>query len=107
MNIGEKIKVRREELGLTMKALADKIGVSEGTVSRWESGEIANMRRDKIYNLSKALNMPVSEIMGWSELPDDPRFRRLYAYYLGLSDHQKDQLEDYIEYLKSKNNKEE
>lgn len=34
------IKNRREELGLTIKQIADAVGVSEGTVSRWESGNI-------------------------------------------------------------------
>ncbi len=39
---------RRKELNLTQKEVADAVGVSEGTVSRWESGMIANMRRDRI-----------------------------------------------------------
>ena len=39
---------RRLELGLTQKDIAEAVGVTEATVSRWESGSIANMRRDKI-----------------------------------------------------------
>ena len=41
------LAIRRKELGLTMKEVASAIGVSEATVSRWESGAIANMRRDR------------------------------------------------------------
>ena len=41
-----------------------KVGVSEATISRWESGDIANMRRDKIVLLSKALKVSPSFIMG-------------------------------------------
>lgn len=63
MNIGEKIKNRRKELGYTMLELADMVGVSEGTVSRWESGYIANMRRDKIVAVSRALRVSPSFIM--------------------------------------------
>lgn len=44
---------RRKELGLTQKEVADAVGVAEATVSRWESGEIANMRRDRISALAK------------------------------------------------------
>lgn len=64
MNIGSVIKSRRKELNLTLKFIAEKVGVSEGTVSRWESGDIANMRRDKIAKLSDVLQLPPSVIAG-------------------------------------------
>lgn len=64
MNIYHKLKERRKELGLTMLEVANMIGVSEATVSRWESGDIANMRRDKIVSLAKALQVHPSFIMG-------------------------------------------
>lgn len=74
MDVKDIIKSRREELGLTMKELAVKVGVSEGTISRWESGEISNMRRDKIVALANALRISPSVIMEWEE--EEP------AYYL-------------------------
>lgn len=58
------IKNRRVEMNLTMKDLADLVGVSEGTISRWESGDIANMRRDKIAALANALHLSPAAIMG-------------------------------------------
>ncbi len=67
MNICEKLKKRRKELGLTMLEVAKQIGVSEATVSRWESGDIANMRRDKIVSLANALQVHPSFIMGEDE----------------------------------------
>ena len=60
------IKTRRLELGLTLREVADAVGVSEGTVSRWESGDIANMRRDKISKLAAVLRIDPSIIMGWA-----------------------------------------
>lgn len=60
------IKTRRLELGLTLREVADAVGVSEGTVSRWESGDIANMRRDKISKLAVVLRIDPSIIMGWA-----------------------------------------
>lgn len=65
MGANEVIRKRRIELGMTMKELADKIGVSEGAVSRWESGDIVNIRRDKIEKLSKVLDVPPAVLMGW------------------------------------------
>lgn len=61
------IKNRREELGLTIKQIADAVGVSEGTVSRWESGNIKNMKRDKIAALSQVLQIPPRILMGWED----------------------------------------
>lgn len=65
MEIKDILYNRRKELDLTMKQVADMVGVSEGTVSRWESGEIANMRRDKIMDYAKALKISPAVIMGW------------------------------------------
>lgn len=67
MNVKDIIKNRRLQLNLTMKELSDKVGVSEGTISRWESGEIQNMRRDKVLKLSSALNLEPGDIMGWDK----------------------------------------
>lgn len=75
MEVKDIITNRRTELGLTMKELADMVGVSEGTISRWESGEIENMRRDKIATLAKVLNISPGVIMEWEDyepLPDVP-----------------------------------
>lgn len=66
MATNEIIKSRRLELQLTLREVADAVGVSEGTVSRWESGDIANMRRDKISKLAEVLRIDPSVIMGWT-----------------------------------------
>lgn len=67
MNINEIIKEKRIQMGLTMLELSQIVGVSEGTISRWESGDIENMRRDKIGALARALNISPAVIMGWED----------------------------------------
>lgn len=57
MNIKDIIKQKRLECGYTMKELAEKVGVSEATVSRWESGNLATMKHTKIMLLAKALKI--------------------------------------------------
>lgn len=64
MKINELLYNKRIEKNLTMKQVADAVGVSEGTISRWESGRISNMRRDKIAKLSSVLDIPVETLMG-------------------------------------------
>ena len=63
---------RRKELGLTMKEVADSIGVSEATVSRWESGAIANMRRDRIAKYASILDVSPTFIMTGETESDEP-----------------------------------
>lgn len=58
------LKESRKRLNLTMLQVANYVGVSEGTISRWESGNIANMKRDKIAKLSEILQIRPSVIMG-------------------------------------------
>lgn len=67
MELQEKLKNRRLELGLTLEEVANAVGVSKATVQRWESGNIANMRRDRIGLLSKILRVSPLFVMGWEE----------------------------------------
>lgn len=69
MNIQTIIKNRRLELDLTMKDVAKALGVSEATVSRYESGEIQNMGIDKIEALAKVLRCSPGYLMGWEDSP--------------------------------------
>lgn len=67
MEFRDKIKKRRLELGKTLDEVAQVIGVSKTTVQRWESGNIQNLRRDKIAKLALALNTTPAYLMGWTE----------------------------------------
>ena len=63
-NIHELLLNRRKELVLTQLEVAKFCGVSEATVSRWESGNIANMRRSKVASLAKILKLDPAIIIG-------------------------------------------
>lgn len=67
------LKNRRVELGLSVRDVAKAVGVSAPTVSRWESGEIANMRRDRIAKYAEVLKTTPTFIMtGEKETPLPP-----------------------------------
>ncbi|WP_034443546.1 helix-turn-helix domain-containing protein [Cloacibacillus evryensis] len=57
MEISELIKTRMEELNLKQKEVAEAVGVSEGTVSRWKSGEINSLRQSRIVSLANILQI--------------------------------------------------
>lgn len=74
MEVKDRIRERRLELGLTLENVGNYVGVSKSTVKKWESGSISNMRRDKIAKLSEILRISPIELMGWedqTELPPD------------------------------------
>ena len=66
MEVKDIISRRRQELGLTMKDVATFVGVSEGTVSRWESGDIDQMKRSRIERLAECLQISPLVILGYS-----------------------------------------
>ena len=65
--MARRIKALRQEKGLTLEQVADVVGVGKSTVRKWETGMIANMRRDKIADLAKALGTTPAYLMGWPE----------------------------------------
>lgn len=60
-NLAKKIKLRRQELNLTIEEAASKAGIGTKTWSRYESGN--PIRQDKLNGLLKALK--------WMDLPDE------------------------------------
>ncbi len=65
------LKERRIELGLTMLEVAKLVGVSEATISRYESGNIKNMRRDRIEKYAKALQVQPSDFLDINDTPQN------------------------------------
>ena len=65
--MAQRIKALRQEKGLTLEQVAEVVGVGKSTVRKWETGMIANMRRDKIADLAKALGTTPAYLMGWEE----------------------------------------
>lgn len=44
MNVGDRIRERREKIGLTQTELARRLGIDKGTVWRWEAGRTSPQR---------------------------------------------------------------
>lgn len=70
-NMARRIKELRQEQGLTLEQVAKVVGVGKSTVRKWETGMIANMKRDKIADLAKALGTTPAYLMGWNDIPKE------------------------------------
>ena len=57
------IRTRRKLLGLTEQQLADKVGVSRGSIQMWERGDTAPKRANQ-QAVADALGITVAELMG-------------------------------------------
>ena len=69
MSIGDNIRQQRHKMQLTLEEVADKVGISRQTMSRYETGIIANIPSDKIELLAKVLKTTPSALMGWNKRP--------------------------------------
>lgn len=65
LSIGDKIKLRRKELGLSADKLAQKIGVDRATIYRYEKNDIKKIPINVMEALAEALQTSVSHLMGW------------------------------------------
>jgi transcriptional regulator with XRE-family HTH domain len=66
-SMAQKIKDLRQQRGMTLEQVANIVGVGKSTVRKWETGMIANMKRDKIAALAQALGTTPAYLMGWKE----------------------------------------
>ena len=66
-DLSQKIRDLRAKHNLTLEQIAQQVGVGRSTVRKWETGMIANMRRDKIERLARALHTTPGYLMGWEE----------------------------------------
>ncbi len=63
MKFGQKLKILREERGLTQEDLSKMIGVSSKTISRYESGE-SKPRYPRIYDdIAEALEIDKLDLL--------------------------------------------
>lgn len=63
MNIGEKIRTRRTDLGWSQRELAAKMGYNHSTVGRIETGKV-DIPQSRILQFSEVLGVTVGYLMG-------------------------------------------
>lgn len=67
MTIGERIKLKRKELGITVDDLAVRLNKNRATIYRYESNEIEKLPTTVLEPLAKALNTTPAYLMGWND----------------------------------------
>lgn len=82
MELKDIIRNSRKELNLTLSDIAKACNVSEATVSRWESGDIGDMKRSRIASLAKILKLSPSVIVGTVE--DENIYKKAHIDFIRI-----------------------
>ena len=67
MTVGQRIKQRREELGLSTEDVALKLNKNRTTIYRYESDEISGMSIEVLRPLADVLKTTPAYLMGWDD----------------------------------------
>lgn len=67
MTVGERIRDRRKQLGLSAEYIAERLDCSPATMYRYENGYIEKMPIDSILPIAKILMVSPAYLMGWED----------------------------------------
>ena len=66
MEVGERIRYIRKQRNMTIEALAKSVGVTRQTISRYETGSIAEIPRSKLEKIADELGVKCDYLEGWT-----------------------------------------
>lgn len=72
MKLQDVIRIRRNELGLTLEQIAQACGVGRSIVAKWERGEVSNIKRNNIKALADVLQVSPLVLLDREELKPIP-----------------------------------
>lgn len=96
-NIGARIKARRQELKMTQRELAARMGYTDHTtITRIEAGK-SDPPQSRVAQFAKVLGVTPGHLMGWDQEPEeladvaarvllDPDLLKMVEQYLQLSE---------------------
>lgn len=99
IEIGKRIKQRREQLGMTQEELGSLLWLNKSTIQRYESGKITNIKIPVLHAIAKQLNVDPN----WLALKTDEMssFRERYDLY-DENSAEDIELQEYLEELKNR-----
>ena len=89
IEIGNRIKFRREQLGMTQEQLGAKLGLNKSTIQRYEKGIVEKIKLPVIQAVAKELNV-------------NPNWLVLKTDDMGQYTDEDDELNEYLEELKNR-----
>jgi len=81
MNLGDRIRQLREEIGLTQGQLASGSSVSQGYLSQLENGEVKNPSAAVLLRVAQSMHIDADELFEAAGYPTVRTLRQLYEGY--------------------------
>lgn len=86
---GQYLQKHRETAGISIRGLAERVGVNQATITRFERGEVAFPRVDILEAIAEHLDLAVTDLLAMSGYPQSSELPHLQPYlrakYSGLS----------------------
>lgn len=107
MTMGERIRILREQSGLTMEQLGEKIGVQKSAIKKYENGTVENIKRSTIKTMASIFGVSPSYLMFGEEIEEknapaiipDPERDKMIDLFSTLSPENQSRLLDYAQVL--------
>ena len=114
--MANRIKELRKQRNLTLAEVAKRVGVSESTMQRYESGKISKIKYETMESLANLFDVSPEYLMGWSSSSDrheqhfesickniqknDEKFRDVITEYYEMSIDYKEKFYEFWELFK-------
>ena len=72
MKLGDKIRIARENAGLTQEELGKRCGTTKQTIYKYEIGKVTNIPLDRLEMIAETVGVSSSTLLGWDNDKDKP-----------------------------------
>lgn len=104
MEIGDKIRIRREEINISQVELARRIGVTQSAVANYESG-LSNPKIELLPKIFEALDVDANYLFGLIKDENEKSTLKSSAFQRRLNDLSIEELKDtklFVDFLRYK-----
>lgn len=71
MKLGDKIRIARENAGLTQEELGKRCGTTKQTIYKYEIGKVTNIPLDRLEMIAEAVGVSSLVLLGWDSVDKD------------------------------------
>lgn len=91
LRVGNNIRNYRLAKGMSMRELAGKVGLTEATIQKYETGAIKTLDVSMLMKFAEALNIPPEDVVGWDKIEkrNDESMEVMKKYNLLTDGHKK------------------
>ena len=78
MEMSDRIKERRTDMGFTQEELGKKLGLQKSAIAKYENGRVENIKRSVIAEMAEVLECSPSYLMGWDDTKKEKNINNIY-----------------------------